>query len=98
MWFREYIAVKFSFMSSYLYSLFLAVSSFIIAFGSLFQINFSEKISFQRGIFLITCGFIYFISLTTFFNKLILETRRGLSFIKKYKIIRISDILDISNK
>lgn len=85
------------FSSNLLYSLVCAVSSFSIAFGSLFDLGWTDRVSLQRGLFLMSCGFVHFISLTTFFNKVLLETKKGLEFISKFHI-SLSDCLDISNK
>lgn len=80
-------------------SLACCIGSFSIACGSLMAMGgtIHEKISFQRGLFLTSLSFVYFISLTDFFNKYFLETTSGRKFQKKYKLL-VSDVLDITNK
>uniref|UniRef100_A0A336MWS5 CSON008255 protein n=1 Tax=Culicoides sonorensis TaxID=179676 RepID=A0A336MWS5_CULSO len=77
----------------------LAISfgSMITATGSVYNLPSEARISFQKGLFLISLGFIYFTSLTTFFNKLMLETASGIKFRKKYQL-SLYKVLDISNK
>lgn len=74
-----------------------SISSFGIAFGSIWSLNPSDKISLHKGAFLTSLGLVYFVSLTEFLNKFILETPSGLKIIKKYRL-RIADVLDITNK
>lgn len=80
-------------------SLACCIGSFSIACGSLMAMGgtIHEKISFQRGLFLTSLSFVYFISLTDFFNKYFLETASGRKFQKKYQLL-VSDVLDITNK
>lgn len=80
-----------------LFQLFYSLGSFGLACASLWDLNPSDRISVQKGALLITFGFVYFVALTDFLNKLILRTTIGLSFVKKYRL-RISDVLDITNK
>ncbi|XP_013104752.1 uncharacterized protein LOC106085189 [Stomoxys calcitrans] len=79
-------------------SLACSIGSISLAAGSFLQIpNTTDRISFQRGLFLSSLGFIYFISLTDFCNKYLLETSHGIKFRKKYRLM-MSDILDMTNK
>lgn len=79
-------------------SLACSIGSISIACGSLLQLqSTTERISIQRGLFLTSLGFLYFISLTDFFNKYLLETQQGIEFRKKYNLM-VSDVMDITNK
>lgn len=79
-------------------SLACSIGSISLALGSLFQIpNTTDRISTQRGLFLTSLGFIYFISLTDFCNKYLLETKQGIKFRKKYRLM-MSDVMDMTNK
>lgn len=79
-------------------SLACSIGSISLACGSLFQIpNTTDRISLQRGLFLTSLGFIYFISLTDFCNKYLLETKHGIKFRKKYRLM-VSDVMDMTNK
>lgn len=79
-------------------SLACSIGSISIACGSLLQIqNTTDRISLQRGLFLTSMGFIYFVSLTDFFNKYLLETPQGIKFRKKYRLM-MSDVMEITNK
>ncbi|XP_011177038.1 ceramide synthase [Zeugodacus cucurbitae] len=79
-------------------SLACSIGSMSLACGSLLQIpNITDRISLQRGLFLTSLGFIYFVSLTDFCNKYLLKTKRGLQFRKKYRLM-MSDVLEITNK
>ncbi|XP_065364627.1 uncharacterized protein LOC135957759 [Calliphora vicina] len=79
-------------------SLACSIGSISLALGSLFQIpNTTDRISMQRGLFLTSLGFIYFISLTDFCNKYLLETKHGIKFRKKYRLM-MSDVMDMTNK
>ncbi|XP_055906157.1 uncharacterized protein LOC129941512 [Eupeodes corollae] len=79
-------------------SLACSIGSISIACGSLLQIqNSTDRISLQRGLFLTSMGFIYFVSLTDFFNKYLLETPQGIKFRKKYRLM-MSDVMEITNK
>lgn len=80
-----------------IFPLLYSLGSFGLACASLWELKPSDRISVQRGALLISLGFVYFIALTEFLNKLILRTTLGLSFVKKYRL-RISDVLDITNK
>lgn len=80
-----------------LFQLLYSLGSFGLACASLWELNPSDRISIQKGSLLIALGFVYFVALTDFLNKLILRTTIGLSFVKKYRL-RISDVLDITNK
>lgn len=80
-----------------IFPLLYSLGSFGLACASLWELKPSDRISVQRGALLISLGFVYFIALTEFLNKLILRTSVGLSFVKKYRL-RISDVLDITNK
>ncbi|EDW06827.1 ceramide synthase [Drosophila mojavensis] len=80
------------------FSLACSIGSMSLACGSLWQIpNTTDRITLQRGLFLTSLGFIYFISLTDFCNKYLLETKRGQQFRNKYRLM-ISDVLEITNK
>lgn len=80
------------------FSLACSIGSMGLACGSLWQIpNTTDRITLQRGLFLTSLGFIYFISLTDFCNKYFLETKRGQQFRQKYRLM-ISDVLEITNK
>ncbi|KAM8718438.1 hypothetical protein ACLKA7_001619 [Drosophila subpalustris] len=59
--------------------------------------NTTDRITLQRGLFLTSLGFIYFVSLTDFCNKYLLETKRGKQFRDKYRLM-VSDVLEITNK
>ncbi|XP_037935435.1 uncharacterized protein LOC119669564 [Teleopsis dalmanni] len=79
-------------------SLACSIGSISLACGSLLQIpNTTDRISLQRGFFLTSLGFIYFVSLTDFCNKYLLETRHGREFREKYRLM-ISDVMEITNK
>ncbi|XP_017462602.1 PREDICTED: protein FAM57B [Rhagoletis zephyria] len=79
-------------------SLACSIGSMSLACGSLLQIpNTTDRISLQRGLFLTSLGFIYFVSLTDFCNKYLLNTKRGLQFRKKYRLM-MSDVMEITNK
>ncbi|XP_075155014.1 ceramide synthase [Haematobia irritans] len=79
-------------------SLACSIGSISLAAGSFLQIpNTTDRISLQRGLFLSSLGFIYFISLTDFCNKYLLETSHGIKFRKKYRLM-MSDVLDMTNK
>ncbi|ALC48804.1 CG17841, partial [Drosophila busckii] len=80
------------------FSLACSIGSMSLACGSLWQIpNTTDRITLQRGLFLTSLGFIYFISLTDFCNKYLLETARGQHFRRKYRLM-VSDVLEITNK
>lgn len=80
-----------------IFPLLYSLGSFGLACASLWELKPSDRITVQRGALLISLGFVYFIALTEFLNKLLLRTSVGLSFVKKYRL-RISDVLDITNK
>lgn len=80
-----------------LFSLLYSLGSFSLACGSLWELNPADRITMQKGALLISLGFVYFVALTEFLNKLILRTSFGLNFVKRYRL-RISDVLDITNK
>ncbi|XP_058838970.1 TLC domain-containing protein 3A isoform X2 [Topomyia yanbarensis] len=79
------------------FSLLYSLGSFGLACASLWELNPSDRITVQKGALLISLGFVYFVALTEFLNKLILRTSLGLCFVKRYRL-RISDVLDITNK
>lgn len=80
------------------FSLACSIGSIGIACGSLMQLSStSDRISLQRGLFLTSLGFIYFVSLTDFFNKYLLNTKQGDRIRKKYRLM-VSDVMDITNK
>ncbi|XP_034119587.1 ceramide synthase [Drosophila albomicans] len=80
------------------FSLACSIGSMSLACGSLWQIpNTTDRITLQRGLFLTSLGFIYFVSLTDFCNKYLLETKRGQQFRHKYRLM-ISDVLEVTNK
>ncbi|EDX02934.1 ceramide synthase [Drosophila yakuba] len=80
------------------FSLAFSIGSMGLACGSLWQIpNSSDRISLQRGLVLTSLGFIYFVSLTDFCNKYLLETTHGQRFRRKYRLM-MSDVLEITNK
>ncbi|XP_058460739.1 TLC domain-containing protein 3A [Malaya genurostris] len=79
------------------FSLLYSLGSFGLACASLWELNPSDRITVQKGALLISLGFVYFVALTEFLNKLILRTSVGLCFVKRYRL-RISDVLDITNK
>lgn len=80
------------------FALACSIGSFSMACGSVLSLNaYNEKISYQRGMFITSLGFVYFISLTDFFRKYFLETASGIKFRQKYRLMT-SDILDITNK
>ena len=79
-------------------SLAASIGSIGLACGSLMQVpNTTDRISMQRGLFLTSLGFIYFISLTDFCNKYLLQTKHGIQFRKKYRLM-MSDVMEITNK
>ncbi|XP_053952001.1 ceramide synthase [Anastrepha ludens] len=79
-------------------SLACSIGSISLACGSLLQIpNITDRISLQRGLFLTSLGFIYFVSLTDFCHKYLLNTKHGLQFRKKYRLM-MSDVMEITNK
>uniref|UniRef100_A0A182YEC0 Uncharacterized protein n=1 Tax=Anopheles stephensi TaxID=30069 RepID=A0A182YEC0_ANOST len=82
---------------SCVFSLLYSVGSFAVACASLSTLNPSDRISVQKGALLISFGFVYFVALTEFLNKLLLRTPFGHSFVKRYRL-RVSDVLDITNK
>lgn len=77
-------------------SLACCIGSMCIACGNLMSMN-EEKVSLQRGLFLTSLSFVYFISLTDFLNHFLIDTIIGKNFRLKYKLLK-SDIMDISNK
>uniref|UniRef100_A0A182PI93 TLC domain-containing protein n=1 Tax=Anopheles epiroticus TaxID=199890 RepID=A0A182PI93_9DIPT len=79
------------------FSLLYSVGSFALACASLSTLNPSDRITVQKGALLISLGFVYFVALTEFLNKLLLKTTIGHSFVKRYRL-RVSDVLDITNK
>uniref|UniRef100_A0AAG5DM20 TLC domain-containing protein n=1 Tax=Anopheles atroparvus TaxID=41427 RepID=A0AAG5DM20_ANOAO len=79
------------------FSLLYSVGSFGLACASLSTLNPSDRITVQKGALLISLGFVYFIALTEFLNKLLLRTSIGHNFVKRYRL-RVSDVLDITNK
>ncbi|XP_055600749.1 ceramide synthase [Uranotaenia lowii] len=80
-----------------MFSLMYSLGSFGLACASLWEMNPSDRISMPKGALLISLGFVYFIALTEFLNRLLLRTAVGLSLVKRYRL-RISDVLDITNK
>ena len=80
-----------------LYSVGFILSSFSLAFGSLWQLNTNDRVSVSRGIGLTSLGIIYWIALTNFFNKMMLGTKRGLELVKYFQL-NLSDVLEITNK
>ncbi|XP_055384422.1 uncharacterized protein LOC129614035 [Condylostylus longicornis] len=79
-------------------SLACSIGSISLACGSLLQLqSSSDRISIQRGLFITSLGFLYFISLTDFFNKYLIETPQGIMFRRKYRLM-VSDAMDITNK
>ncbi|XP_058067366.1 ceramide synthase [Anopheles bellator] len=79
------------------FSLLYSVGSFALATASLSSLNPSDRISVQKGALLISLGFVYFVALTEFLNKLLLRTSLGHSFVKRYRL-RVTDVLEITNK
>lgn len=79
------------------FSLLYSVGSFALACASLSTLNPSDRITVQKGALLISLGFVYFVALTEFLNKLLLKTSIGHNFVKRYRL-RVSDVLDITNK
>uniref|UniRef100_A0A182MXI7 TLC domain-containing protein n=1 Tax=Anopheles dirus TaxID=7168 RepID=A0A182MXI7_9DIPT len=79
------------------FSLLYSIGSFALACASLSTLNPSDRISVQKGALLISLGFVYFVALTEFLNKLLLKTALGHNFVKRYRL-RVSDVLDITNK
>uniref|UniRef100_A0A182M8H0 alkaline phosphatase n=1 Tax=Anopheles culicifacies TaxID=139723 RepID=A0A182M8H0_9DIPT len=82
---------------SCVFSLLYSVGSFALACASLSTLNPSDRITVEKGALLISFGFVYFVALTEFLNKLLLRTTIGHSFVKRYRL-RVSDVLDITNK
>lgn len=81
-----------------MFALACSIGSMSVACGNLLSLSaYNEKISFQHGMFITSLGFIYFISLTDFFHKYLLETASGIKFRQKYRLM-ISDVMDITNK
>ncbi len=84
--------------SGCMFALACSIGSMSVACGNLLTLTaYNEKISFQRGMFITSLGFVYFISLTDFFHKYFMETASGMKFRQKYRLMT-SDILDITNK
>ncbi|XP_049547528.1 uncharacterized protein LOC125958305 [Anopheles darlingi] len=79
------------------FSLLYSIGSFALASASLSTLNPSDRITVEKGALLISLGFVYFVALTEFLNKLLLKTALGHSFVKRYRL-RVSDVLDITNK
>ncbi|XP_053679548.1 ceramide synthase [Anopheles nili] len=79
------------------FSLLYSIGSFALACASLSTLNPSDRISVEKGALLISLGFVYFVALTEFLNKLLLKTSIGHNFVKRYRL-RVSDVLDITNK
>lgn len=76
----------------------LSVGAVSLAFGSLLNLSStSEKVSWKHGLFLFGMGFQFYVSLTIFFNKYMLETSSGNRFRQKYRLLK-SDVMDITNK
>ncbi|KAL7744449.1 hypothetical protein ACLKA6_001828 [Drosophila palustris] len=72
------------------FSLACSIGSMSLACGSLWNIpNTTDRITLQRGLFLTSLGFIYFVSLTDFCNKYLLETKRGKQFRDKYRLMHL---------
>lgn len=74
-----------------------SIASLSAACGSLISVPFDQQISWKHGLFLVAMGFAFFVSLTDFFNKLMLDTAPGLRFRQKYRLLA-SDVLDTTNK
>uniref|UniRef100_A0A182Q1B9 TLC domain-containing protein n=1 Tax=Anopheles farauti TaxID=69004 RepID=A0A182Q1B9_9DIPT len=79
------------------FSLLYSIGSFGLACASLSTLDPSDRISVQKGALLISLGFVYFVALTEFLNKLLLKTAFGHNFVKRYRL-RVSDVLEITNK
>lgn len=80
------------------FSLACSIGSMGIVCGSLVSISATnEKLTFQRGLFITLMSFVYFISLTDFFNKYFLETDHGKKLQQKYRLL-VSDVMDTTNK
>lgn len=91
------------------FSLVCTIGSFGLACTSLLQLtafgggtsanigNSEQRISWQRGLFLTSLGFVHFMSMVDFCHKSFLETSRGHHFRQKYQLV-VSDVMDISNK
>lgn len=78
-----------------LYHIFWATISLVVVNFGLIGVDWSDALPLSRGIFVMACGFIFFINLTLSFNKFFLNTLIGQKFLRKYKL-RISDVLDLT--
>lgn len=77
--------------------LFCAVTSFILTFGIVLKNENETRVSIKLGIFIMSLGFVFFISMTKLLQKILLCTSYGLKWVKNLSL-SISDCLDISNK
>jgi hypothetical protein len=83
--------------SSIWQNLFLVVSSFVVAFGTVSKHHAETRVSVQLGVFLSFLGSLFFVNFTHMLNKIMLCTASGLRFIKHFNL-SLSDCVDISNK
>lgn len=75
----------------------LVTSSFLLAFGVVSKFEAEKGVSLPLGIALAVLGSCFFVKITNLFNKLLLQTSKGLKFIQHFNLT-LSDCLDISNK
>lgn len=76
---------------------FVIVTSFVVAFGTVSKHQAESRVTVQLGVFLACLGSLFFTSFTHMLNKLMLTTAIGLRFVKSFKL-SLSDCVDISNK
>lgn len=76
---------------------FFTIASLLVAIFSITDLEWSERISNERGTFLFLLGLVFFTCLFKAINELCLKTGSGQKLVKKYKITA-TDVMDISNK
>lgn len=75
----------------------LILSSLVVSYFILKDLEWEEHISIQRGLWLFASGLLFFPSLFLALNNLQLHTHEGRKFMRAYKL-SYSDVYDISNK
>lgn len=76
---------------------FFTIASLIVAIFSITSLEWSERISNERGVFLFVMGVVFFTCLFKAVNELCLKTAGGQKLMKRFKMTS-TDIMDISNK
>lgn len=74
-----------------------AITSFTLAFGIVLKYDNDVHVPIKLGLFLMSLGFVFFISMTKLLHKFLLCSSYGLKWVKNFRL-SISDCLDISNK